>query len=613
MQFWGRWLAALLLLVGGPARANHLVGTDWQLTPLLGYQVRVRLTVYTDPVGGSGNAVGDPAVTIAAYERGAGPGGTDRLVSTYGLSRTGVRGLPGAGPGCSSVSIAIQELTYEDVLTFDPGQFTNPNGYYFAWERCCRNQILTNIVDGQSAPLAATLRFPAFPSPSSGQQANASPRFGPPPPAVALCLDQPTEVSFAATDADGDSLAYALVAPLGGFTSSTTSSIPAPNPGPYPLVSYTSGFSAGQPIVGSFQLNPRTGLLTGTPTQVGTYAVAVAVREFRGGVLIGENRREMELSVAFCQPNVSPTLTRVRPPAPPDTIVITGGADRCLTVSAADADPGQTLTVRAVGGAPVKITPAQFTMQFPPAPVDVTVCWIDCAQTGPQLLTLVVSDDGCRPSRPDTVRIPVRIVPTPNAPPVLTRDPPTPDTLTVATGETLAFTVIARDPEGRALTLQLQASGAPGLGTAIVQGTGEASLAVRWTPPCTAARTMPYALWLRATDDGCLDSADSSRVLVRVRGGGPASPIDLPNVITPNGDGRNDCFSLGASAGGAAGACTDGFQEVAIFNRWGRRVYSSTNPAFCWNAPDVSPGTYFYLVRSTQRSLRGVLTVERGE
>ena len=611
---WPLVLVLVLTVSLTPVQANHLVGTDWRLTPLAGNLVRVRLTVYTDPVAGGGNAVGDPSVTIAAYERRTGTGGTDRLVSSYNLPRTDLRLLPGPGPGCSLVSVAVQELTYEAVLSFNLGAFASPNGYYLAWERCCRNQRLTNVTNGQNEPLAATLRFPAFPDPSSGLRPNASPLFGPPPLATAFCLDDPLRVSFAATDADIDSLAYALVPALSGYTSITLPFLAVPNPGPYPLVGYATGFSPTQPLPGTFQLNPRTGELTGVPTQPGTYAVAVAVREFRRGVLIGENRRETELTVAVCPPNTAPRLTRVRPATPPDTVLITGAADRCLTVRATDRDPGQTLTVRAVGAggtAAVALTPARFTIQYPPVPVDITVCLTDCATPGPRLLTLVVSDDGCRATPPDTLRIPVRVVPTPNAPPILTREPPAPDTLTVAAGSEIVFTVTARDPDGDPIILSLRPNEAPGLSPAETAGVAETRLVVRWTPPCGAGRTTPYSLWLRAADDGCARAADSLRVLVHVLGSAPVQAADLPNIITPNRDGFNDCFGLGSGARSTAGACADAFQEVRIFSRWGRRVYSSADPAFCWDAADVAAGTYFYLVRGAQRTIRGLLTVVR--
>jgi gliding motility-associated-like protein len=53
--------------------------------------------------------------------------------------------------------------------------------------------------------------------------------------------------------------------------------------------------------------------------------------------------------------------------------------------------------------------------------------------------------------------------------------------------------------------------------------------------------------------------------------------IYFPSAFTPNGDGRNDGFGpLGSLA-----AISD--YELSVFNRWGERVFQSTNPLEKWN------------------------------
>ena len=66
--------------------------------------------------------------------------------------------------------------------------------------------------------------------------------------------------------------------------------------------------------------------------------------------------------------------------------------------------------------------------------------------------------------------------------------------------------------------------------------------------------------------------------------------FNIPNAFTPNGDGINDriCFN------------TDEILEfhIAIFNRWGERVYKSDDPAECWDGTYrgniCMPGVYTY-------------------
>ncbi len=63
----------------------------------------------------------------------------------------------------------------------------------------------------------------------------------------------------------------------------------------------------------------------------------------------------------------------------------------------------------------------------------------------------------------------------------------------------------------------------------------------------------------------------------------------IPNVITPNGDGKNDYFAIvGLSAYPNSG--------IKIYNRWGSEVYESQDYANNWNGSGLSAGTYYYIL-----------------
>lgn len=68
--------------------------------------------------------------------------------------------------------------------------------------------------------------------------------------------------------------------------------------------------------------------------------------------------------------------------------------------------------------------------------------------------------------------------------------------------------------------------------------------------------------------------------------------IFIPNVMTPNGDGKNDVFQVISR-----GVKTF---ELKIFNRWGNLLYSSTDPDDVWDGGQdgyyVSDGTYVWTV-----------------
>ncbi len=53
--------------------------------------------------------------------------------------------------------------------------------------------------------------------------------------------------------------------------------------------------------------------------------------------------------------------------------------------------------------------------------------------------------------------------------------------------------------------------------------------------------------------------------------------FSFPTAFTPNGDGNNDSFCLQGWD-----HCNDDF-HIMIFDRWGEKVFESTDPNFCWN------------------------------
>jgi gliding motility-associated-like protein len=83
---------------------------------------------------------------------------------------------------------------------------------------------------------------------------------------------------------------------------------------------------------------------------------------------------------------------------------------------------------------------------------------------------------------------------------------------------------------------------------------------------------------------------------------------EMPNVFTPNGDGQNDFFTLNAENAQSL--------EIVILNRWGNKVFESTDLNFMWNGKvnnsgaECSDGTYFYKFEIVD--LSGVKKQEHG-
>lgn len=64
----------------------------------------------------------------------------------------------------------------------------------------------------------------------------------------------------------------------------------------------------------------------------------------------------------------------------------------------------------------------------------------------------------------------------------------------------------------------------------------------------------------------------------------------IPNVITPNGDGKNDKFVI-------KGLDLYPRSVLEVFNRWGNQVYRSDNYSNNWGGEGLSGGVYYYVLR----------------
>jgi len=84
---------------------------------------------------------------------------------------------------------------------------------------------------------------------------------------------------------------------------------------------------------------------------------------------------------------------------------------------------------------------------------------------------------------------------------------------------------------------------------------------------------------------------------------------EIPNVITPNGDGQNDLFLTNY-------ANHHNDVDLKIYNRWGRVVYKNANYDNTWNGVNmngnkVAPGTYYYVMvwDNGEKDAHGTITV----
>lgn len=73
--------------------------------------------------------------------------------------------------------------------------------------------------------------------------------------------------------------------------------------------------------------------------------------------------------------------------------------------------------------------------------------------------------------------------------------------------------------------------------------------------------------------------------------------LTFPNVITPNGDGKNDTFKI-------LGLAAYSQSNMFIYNRWNSEVWRSTGRSYenDWNGDQLGEGTYFYIIKLKDRN-----------
>jgi gliding motility-associated-like protein len=116
--------------------------------------------------------------------------------------------------------------------------------------------------------------------------------------------------------------------------------------------------------------------------------------------------------------------------------------------------------------------------------------------------------------------------------------------------------------------------------------------------------TGTYFIKLLAENDrGCLDSIIKKYVV------DPFYTFYIPNSFTPNGDGKNDIFTIKGQFIGT--------YEIQIFDRWGKVIFSQVNTeGVQWDGNQVPDGVYIYSIKVSdvggkEHKYKGTLSVIR--
>lgn len=180
------------------------------------------------------------------------------------------------------------------------------DSYLISYQRCCRNETISNIVDPGGTGIAYTYELTS----EAQLTINSSPVFKRFPP-ILICVDRPFFFDHSATDDDGDQLVYEFCNPLAAGGPDVTNALlctgTTPDPAtclpPFERVTFRQPtYSSDNPLPGrpDFTIDPQTGLITGTPVTQGQYVVGICVKEYRDGILLSTVRRDIQLNVSTC-------------------------------------------------------------------------------------------------------------------------------------------------------------------------------------------------------------------------------------------------------------------------------------------------------------------------
>lgn len=297
-----------------PLTAAHVIGGNFQIEQVGPNTFNIELRVFRDCTTGNYRFEYTNEMEIGLFDQ-----STNTLMQTLVPDTIWVNPINLADP-CYTPSICVEEgvYTFNNITIAD-----NPNGYYLVWERCCRNPALINLDNPTNTGL---VNYAEIPDPAI-LNTNSSPVFGAYPQNGFLCVNTPKQIDFSATDPDGDSLVYRFMTPSKGntgngfpptlFNSTTTPA--GPQPGPYISANWSAGYNIFNILgtAGSMSINANTGIISATAPNIGLYALAVQVEEYRGGVKIGEVVREIQFEAVNCAGNDLPTYANFA-----DTLVV---------------------------------------------------------------------------------------------------------------------------------------------------------------------------------------------------------------------------------------------------------------------------------------------------
>lgn len=357
-------------------QATHLAGMEMVYEYLSGQTYRIKVNYYRDCAG----VPARPSLvlqytstacqfsdTISIY-----PDGTITEISDVCL--TAVTTCNGG------TATGIQRYVYTIDLTL-PFQCAD---WKIGVADLARNVPITTINNPNNTPMYVETKIN-----NTGTLNNNSPTFTNDPVGFA-CIGQTFTYNQGAVDVDGDSLVYELVTPQGCNTNGGQISYPiVPN-----NVSFIAPFTTTNPLPSStaFTLSPFSGTLNFTPNASAVGILAIRVKEFRNGLLIGTVLRDMQFQTVSCANNSLPAASGVNGTTS-YTVNTCLGDSVSFYVNSTDAEQAQVVTMSS--NVAQSIPAAIFSISGGNRPTG-TFSWYPTSNDiGSNTFTVEVKDNAC--------------------------------------------------------------------------------------------------------------------------------------------------------------------------------------------------------------------------
>ncbi len=319
---------ALLLLFSGVASAKHIIGGDVFYECLQLDTINNKVLLHFEFQMYRDNRCSTNGEECAYFD-GDGRGNGNSRGAEFGVYRsngrtwtyvqktdpirpTSIQPVPPNDPPCLITPPAID--VERGLYTFDIELDIIESNYLITYQRCCRSESISNIVNPGSYGAVFSVEI----TPEALKTCNNSPVFNEFPPLI-VCAGFELEYDHSASDVEGDEVVYEFCTPLssGGTNGNAPTSDCNSTPVPEPSACTPDGFRrvgflspsftslapmGGDPVVG---VDPVTGLVSGVPTIIGEHVMAVCANEYRDGVLLSTIRRDFQFIVSACEKAVN--------------------------------------------------------------------------------------------------------------------------------------------------------------------------------------------------------------------------------------------------------------------------------------------------------------------